>query len=1821
MLSYFKRKYLNGIGSSKLEEIIDENYFDKEKSHNSSSEHKSNSHSSTSSYDEVLTKSNNSIIVDSESNKLYNNIDTNSASPIQSFIPSPIRLSDDKISINSNHINSSPKVIENEKLNVSKKSISPVKPEYKKLPSSISNIDYKKPSSSVSSNTNTDSTINTIVRRNVVKRSSHSSVKKTEIPKKSLNRNSISGLNSLKKTNSQGQFKSTIKKNETLTRITSPVISAKKKENSTIVTVTNTISNIPKKQTNSSLASKKSSSLTPKKLNTVPLSASAIAFNKKKEDTKVPSTLKTLKKDTQSSNLYEITPNNSYKKLNETTISTAHDAKVKRNSLILQTKISRTGGELKRSATIDSKPTKVEGSGKRSLTNFKEEQKISERLDNLKKTYNSYPVIKTSTLANTIKEDKNSNVTSEKKNFPASRLEDINRGIVNNAIENRNKRNSITTINKEKRTSVSSLKTGMEPKERKGYNTMASVNKERSNSISNSSTITLVNKERSNSISNSSTITFVNKERSSSLSNSSTITFVNKERSSSLNSSYMTTPINKERSNSLSSSSVTTPINKERSSSLSNSSMTTPVNKERSSSLSSPSMTTPFNKERSSSLSSPSMTNPFNKERSSSISSSVTLQNSQFPLKIVSKDKKFSSITPKNSLLFSTENRIKDDLSKEEKTLTITEPLTVTEPITDNITETITEMDSILSNSSIDTIESISSPSPKFSKSIINTFSDQVSEFTLAQNTEEVGSPHLSNFTSPTLNSSRKGSFVASSPALSSLNMSSISSSGLKKKRTGWWDNIKDKNEEKQFIKDSIRSLPVVDIKAEEPENTTIDMNKVPTNKFNFALHKNSSVDSIHLSHLSQNKFMPPFINDSKNKIITSTPLIQPQKLDGPKENLKEDSYKKSMNEIELLMNKAKLTNHNESIINALDIIIDFCKENGFNRTINTLKEEANYYSNSENTNNLKEYFENRSFDLAINYVKTMFSKYKPEDIPNYDEIEKGYHDMLYVLYRYNYINLIQKRKKNDARIKILNVFIKKRVNNSCVIGGQCQKYFEDDYHYLSELLVPGPLSRQNPYKSFTMKNHLKQFWLESYAEMEFLNYWQFLEMFFNHDTKEDSSTFRNHTSIPLANLIKFTKAVQEIIDIIINYSNRNGTINANDTASIKNYDISTPVMTPVINDIPKEYPSAPLKHSTVKTEIKHSRKSSNDSFKSTNSLRSRLLRESSKNSINLSNTLPLCLTHKTSNSSMGSDVYGNSSLKSVTVSSIGNGRTKTTTKNSSIGLTKHISLVFDEEATSNSKPIVRLSRTRLKNMRRSSSAFGNYSTNYKRNSMELNDYRVNPRYSFHCGDIQNYGFSPLTHYANSDVNADVDADHDNNNDNDNDIDNDSISYNTFSDNSIYSLTSCDWLNFVFEGFIGPYAGGIRAMDVQYTAKKDSEGHAIDSVFGQLVVAVAIDSIQDHSISIWDVHSKTCLASILNTNSSGNTKAVEIIKFHPTLPNVFLTSDQDFDVKLWDWTQGSMDVNGHYHIEPIRIWKKFHKRIIHKMDFLPNNPLYAISCSSDNTIQIWNINDEGEGEDNKMNVKRIVSNNPISSFTFANNNRYLVAASMYILRIYDAENYKLLNTIELEDLKSSKMTINSMETHITNDNLLLLSCASHIILYDLETTSGIRVFDSPFISQDQKIEGHFSPYGQYIYSGSIIPKYFASLPTTDYSPNISTIYPNTNYTGSNNNNNNSGGGSSSTCSNTVVNTFNLKDKEGTGFYLWNVDSGRFELSSIQQMEKDVEPYLSSNEKVTVCQWVNIPCKNDPDTNAQIFIFGTTDKVLRFYSYCDCHLTS
>jgi WD40 repeat protein len=66
---------------------------------------------------------------------------------------------------------------------------------------------------------------------------------------------------------------------------------------------------------------------------------------------------------------------------------------------------------------------------------------------------------------------------------------------------------------------------------------------------------------------------------------------------------------------------------------------------------------------------------------------------------------------------------------------------------------------------------------------------------------------------------------------------------------------------------------------------------------------------------------------------------------------------------------------------------------------------------------------------------------------------------------------------------------------------------------------------------------------------------------------------------------------------------------------------------------------------------------------------------------------------------------------------------------------------------------------------------------------------------------------------------------------------------------------------------------------------------------------------------------------LINTLNNNSLKPVVCLIFHPSFPELCLSADMEFDVKLWNWKEGTL----------VRWWKKHHSRIIYQLGFIPGD--------------------------------------------------------------------------------------------------------------------------------------------------------------------------------------------------------------------------------------------------------------------------------------------
>ncbi|ORX52099.1 WD40 repeat-like protein [Piromyces finnis] len=373
---------------------------------------------------------------------------------------------------------------------------------------------------------------------------------------------------------------------------------------------------------------------------------------------------------------------------------------------------------------------------------------------------------------------------------------------------------------------------------------------------------------------------------------------------------------------------------------------------------------------------------------------------------------------------------------------------------------------------------------------------------------------------------------------------------------------------------------------------------------------------------------------------------------------------------------------------------------------------------------------------------------------------------------------------------------------------------------------------------------------------------------------------------------------------------------------------------------------------------------------------------------------------------------------------------------------------------------------------------------------------------------------------------------------------------------------------FTFFSCLGPMMGTIRALDIK----------SIPSTKQVIGVSACGDDRGDRKISLWDLNSSSLITQLDNKTS----KTVLTLTFHPVWEEVLLSSDMEFDVKLWNWKTGKL----------LKVWKKHHTRIIHKAGFIPGNFEKAISCSSDQSIKIWNVTND----DSK--VSSIHSNEPFTSFTFwgDGHNQVLVASLNYSIKLYKLRTSSHLHTIALNDLKSNRTPITSITSHPIQDNFILISSDNKLLLFDLRTSTTLKTFCAREIIPGLRIQGDFSPCGNYIYSGCADVKSFDSRKNSLLSSNSMSI----SYSNLNN------GEDQIESSINKINT--------TGIFIWKLHTGKLERNDMSIME---ESTIYSNVElypVTLCKWISLNNDNkEENRNKKVLISASIDRCLKIYS--------
>ncbi|KAI9144321.1 WD40-repeat-containing domain protein [Paraphysoderma sedebokerense] len=362
--------------------------------------------------------------------------------------------------------------------------------------------------------------------------------------------------------------------------------------------------------------------------------------------------------------------------------------------------------------------------------------------------------------------------------------------------------------------------------------------------------------------------------------------------------------------------------------------------------------------------------------------------------------------------------------------------------------------------------------------------------------------------------------------------------------------------------------------------------------------------------------------------------------------------------------------------------------------------------------------------------------------------------------------------------------------------------------------------------------------------------------------------------------------------------------------------------------------------------------------------------------------------------------------------------------------------------------------------------------------------------------------------------------------------------------------------------------GNIRAMDVCITTQSD------------IIAAVSTTThvTHDKRIMIWNLSDFTSLKHLDNNTS----KPVTHLLFHPTIEHYLISADMEFDIKLWNWKSGEL----------IRGWKKWHSRIVNKIGVIPGSEERLVSCSSDNTIKVWNLSDT-----NVRTCTSLHANEPFVSFTFSGEgqNQFLIGALAYSLRIYKVRTLSHLYNVSLTHFKINKIPISHIHEHkneSSNTGRCILVCADNQIkLYEIDKNEIIRNYNARELVNGQKLDANFSPCHNFICSGSIDVRSF------DYKRRLSISNP--------------------------IETVEMKKRDGV--FIWRCENGRVEKVVVERdcEEDDEDDCINDEEnhrngindqkngktvKVGLVKWL----RYSSDPIKDVLITASIDKKIRVY---------
>ncbi|RKP04273.1 hypothetical protein CXG81DRAFT_16255 [Caulochytrium protostelioides] len=238
---------------------------------------------------------------------------------------------------------------------------------------------------------------------------------------------------------------------------------------------------------------------------------------------------------------------------------------------------------------------------------------------------------------------------------------------------------------------------------------------------------------------------------------------------------------------------------------------------------------------------------------------------------------------------------------------------------------------------------------------------------------------------------------------------------------------------------------------------------------------------------------------------------------------------------------------------------------------------------------------------------------------------------------------------------------------------------------------------------------------------------------------------------------------------------------------------------------------------------------------------------------------------------------------------------------------------------------------------------------------------------------------------------------------------------------------------------------------------------------------VAVAGGEDRQIHVWSMAAQQWTQHLHNTTA----KPVTCLAFHPFAPRL-AAADMEFDVKIWDYTDGACTA----------VFKKWHTRIIQQIQFIPGREDWFATCSADQSLKLggYTLAERPYGS--------IHGNEPFVGMVFrhVDDDHVIAVALPYAVRVYSLASLQLVKTYPLPTFRAARTPLTAIHAHPTRADATLVSADNAVHLFDLTTGAFERTFQSRALEAGTRIEGVASPDARHVVCGNAAVRAFGLNP-------------------------------------------------------------------------------------------------------------------------------